>query len=97
MMTGLEALKNMCENCERSKVGRKELCPFRSISNDYCEEYETIEKKLKRLDKQDKVINILKKCIHTNLIYRTMLEDRLECGWITQEEYELATEGLADD
>ena len=46
-MSSLEALKTMCEECERSLAGRKQLCPFRSISNDHCEEYETIERDLK--------------------------------------------------
>lgn len=47
MPTSVEALKSMCENCERSLAGRKQLCPFRSISGDYCEEYEAIERELK--------------------------------------------------
>jgi hypothetical protein len=44
-MNPLTALKSMCE---RDKVGiRNQLCPFRSISNDYCEKYDMIEKGLK--------------------------------------------------
>ena len=66
-MTGIEALKNMCEECERSKIGRTQLCPFRSISNDYCEEYEAIKKELKALKiiKNHKLLNYViknKKC-----------------------------------
>ena len=53
-MNSKEALKNICSKCEEEKRKNKVLCPFRSISSDYCEEYETIEKDLE-------VLEILKK------------------------------------
>lgn len=53
-MTSKEALKNICSKCEEEKWKNKIRCPFRSISSDYCEEYETIEKDLE-------VLEILKK------------------------------------
>ena len=53
-MTSKEALKSICLECEKEKGVNKVACPFRSISNDYCEEFETIEKELK-------VLEILKK------------------------------------
>lgn len=53
-MNSKEALKNICSKCEEEKWKNKIRCPFRSISSDYCEEYETIEKDLE-------VLEILKK------------------------------------
>ena len=48
-MTSKEALKNICLECEKEKGKNKIACPFRSISNDYCEEYEKIKKDLEVL------------------------------------------------
>ena len=50
IMTGLEALKNICNHCEKQMGKRMVACPFRSISNEYCEEYETIKNSLKALE-----------------------------------------------
>lgn len=47
-MESIVALREMCLNCEKEKGTRLQRCPFRSISNDYCEEYEAIEKELKK-------------------------------------------------
>ena len=58
-MNSKEALKNICSKCEEEKWKNKIRCPFRSISSDYCEEYETIEKDLE-------VLEILKKNIKLN-------------------------------
>lgn len=57
-MTGKEALKQMCENCESGFTAKGQRCPFRSISNDYCDEYEAVKKELDQLDyyRQDKMI-----------------------------------------
>ena len=52
----------MCEKCERSLAGRKQLCPFRSISNDHCEEYEAIERELK-------AFSILKEAYHCKIFW----------------------------
>lgn len=62
-MNSKEALKNICSKCEEEKWKNKVRCPFRSISNDYCEEFETIEKDLEVLKilKEHVAIN---KCIY---------------------------------
>ena len=49
-MTSKQALKKICSKCEEALAKQKVRCPFRSISNDYCEEYETIEKELKAFE-----------------------------------------------
>ena len=50
-MMSKEALKNMCNHCEKLSIRDGFIgCPFRNISNDYCEEFETIEKDLKLLE-----------------------------------------------
>ena len=59
-MTSKEALKNICLECEKEKGKNKTACPFRSISNDYCEEYEKIKNDLE-------VLEILKKHIEINM------------------------------
>ena len=48
-MTSKEALKNICLECEKEKGKNKTVCPFRSIFNNYCEEYEKIKKDLEVL------------------------------------------------
>ena len=62
-MNSKEVLKNICSKCEEEKWKNKIRCPFRSISSDYCEEYETIEKDLEVLEilKEHVAIN---KCIY---------------------------------
>ena len=58
-MTSKKALKSICLECEKEKGVNKVACPFRSISNDYCEEFEIIEKDLeilecfKKIDKKE--------------------------------------------
>ena len=49
-MTSKKALKSICLECEKEKGVNKVACPFRSISNDYCEEFETIKKDLEVLE-----------------------------------------------
>ena len=49
-MTSKEALKSLCNECEKSLANEKLRCPFRSISNDYCWEIEAIQKDLEVLD-----------------------------------------------
>lgn len=58
-MISKEALKNICSNCEIEKAKNKVRCPFRSISNEYCDEYMKIEKDLE-------VLKILKKYLFVN-------------------------------
>ena len=60
-MASKEALKSICLECEREKGKNKIACPFRSISNEYCEEYDTIEKDLERLEILEKQNELLKK------------------------------------
>ena len=60
-MISKEALKSICLECEREKGKNKIACPFRSISNEYCEEYDTIEKDLERLESLEKQNELLKK------------------------------------
>ena len=67
-MTSKEALKNICLECEKEKGKNKTACPFRSISNDYCEEYEKIKKDLE-------ILEILKKHIEINM-YGTDSRDK---------------------
>ena len=56
-MNSKKALKEICINCRNninqipSKGDRPyKECPYRGISNDYCEEYETIKKDLEILE-----------------------------------------------
>ena len=50
-MNSKEALKSLCNQCETLKSKNVFIgCPFRNISNDYCEEFETIEKDLEGLE-----------------------------------------------
>ena len=70
-MTSEEALKNICLECEKEKGKNKTACPFRSISNDYCEEYEKIKKDLE-------VLEILKRSIFNKEIYKYTLDEKLK-------------------
>ena len=54
-MNGKEALNHICENCERAGAKIKTLCPYRSISGDYCEAYEQIKADLDELNKYKKL------------------------------------------
>ena len=50
-MNSKEALKSMCNHCEKLSIKDSFFgCPYRDISNDYCEEFETIKKDLKVLE-----------------------------------------------
>lgn len=74
-MTNQEALKEMCINCQKlmAEIPTKEdkdsieihscghqMCPWRVISNDYCEEYETLKKAIDRLEEVEKENNYFK-------------------------------------
>ena len=49
-MTSKEALKSMCNHCEKLSIRDGFIgCPYRCISNDYCEEFETIKRDLEVL------------------------------------------------
>lgn len=62
-ITSLEALRNICYECERHMAISKIRCPFRSISNEFCEEYDLIEKDLEILEiiKKHKLLNYVLK------------------------------------
>ena len=50
-MNSKEALKSMCNHCEKLSIRDGFIgCPYRNISNDYCEEFETIKKDLEVLE-----------------------------------------------
>ena len=50
-MNNKEALKSMCNHCEKLSIRAGFIgCPYRNISNDYCEEFETIKKDLEVLE-----------------------------------------------
>ena len=68
-MTSKEALKNICLECEKEKGKNKTACPFRSISNDYCEEYEKIKKDIE-------VLNIIKSSIYNKEIHKYALNEK---------------------
>ena len=56
-MNSKEALKSMCNHCEKLSIRDGFIgCPYRCISNDYCEEFEIIEKELKLLEGLKKYI-----------------------------------------
>lgn len=63
-MTSKEALKSICLECEIWKGKNKVRCPFRSISNDYCEEYDAIKKDLDRLEKLERIFEILQRHLY---------------------------------
>lgn len=45
-----EALKKICFECQQLMGEKQVACPWRSISNEYCEEYEEIKNQLEILD-----------------------------------------------
>ena len=49
-MTSKETLKELCKGCEYALSLSKQRCPFRSISNDYCDEYNDLLKDLEILE-----------------------------------------------
>ena len=94
-MTSKEALKSICLECEREKGKNKIACPFRSISNEYCEEYDTIEKDLERLESLEKQNELLKKDLKEYQAYiKKGVEEHYEdflsdYDLLLQENYEL--------
>ena len=71
-MTSKEALKSMCNHCEKLSIRDGFIgCPFRNISNDYCEEFEIIEKDLE-------VLEIIKKSITHKENHKYVLNEKLK-------------------
>lgn len=77
-MTSKEALKSICLKCEIEKGKNKVACPFRSISNDYCEEYETIKKGLDRLEKENKELKRLNKNLKNSNTHKDAYASKLK-------------------
>lgn len=50
-MNSKECLKHICDECQINAGKIQVACPFRSISNEYCDKYETIKQDLDRLEK----------------------------------------------
>lgn len=57
-MNSLRALRSICYECEKNMIRNETRCPFRSISNEYCEEYELIKKDLEKLEKIKEIITL---------------------------------------
>ena len=103
-MNSKEALKSMCNHCEKLSIRDGFIgCPFRNISNDYCEEFEIIKKELKALEiiKTKNVdIDYIKTCFYDK---KGGFKDynawavQYENEELTQEEYDLLKEVLEDD
>lgn len=72
-MTSKEALKSLCNHCVKLSIRDGFIigCPFRNISNDYCEEFETIEKELE-------VLNIIKRSIYSRESHKYVLNEKLK-------------------
>ena len=49
-MNSSRALRSICYECEKNMAINKTRCPFRSISNEFCEEYNLIKKDLEILE-----------------------------------------------
>ena len=57
-MNSSRALRSICYECEKNMAINKTRCPFRSISNEFCEEYNLIKKDLEILEILKKHYNI---------------------------------------
>lgn len=49
----LGLLKQLCKHCEGTLNQCEKLCPWRSISNDYCDEYESLRVAIESDDYDD--------------------------------------------
>lgn len=52
-LTYEEALKSICDKCYMEAGKRQVSCPFRSIDNDYCKEYEIVKEAIEKAKKYD--------------------------------------------
>ena len=62
-MNSKECLKHICDECQKNAGKIQVACPFRSISNEYCDEYETIKQSLDRLEQLEKENQELRKAV----------------------------------
>lgn len=53
-MNSKDCLKHICDECQRNAGKIQVACPFRSISNEYCDEYVQIKQDLDRLEQLEK-------------------------------------------
>ena len=89
-MSSKEALKSMCNHCEKLSIRDGFIgCPFRNISNDYCEEFETIEKYLE-------VLEILKKHYDKDSLIVSLGEFILFCVHKDNKDFNKVKEWLED-
>ena len=109
-LSPLKALKDLCENCHKhiqSQPSKGYLpykeCPWRHISNDYCEEYETVKKSLKALEiikkKKVQVSNLLfylktNACDDSVLSWYNEYIVEFDERTLTEEEFDLLKEVL---
>lgn len=70
-MNSKKALKSICLECEKEMGKNGVRCPFRSISNEYCEEIEIIQKDLEVLD-------IIKRSVYTKEIHKYVMNEKLK-------------------
>lgn len=77
-MNSLEALRNICYECERHMSISKIRCPFRSISNEFCEEYDLIKKDLEILEILKKSTIIIKDKEEYNKVKDWLLHNDLQ-------------------
>ena len=68
-MNSEKALKELCSKCEHESGKRKVACPFRSISNEYCDEYESIKNDLELLNQYEERLNYH---VNTDLLYTSL-------------------------
>lgn len=73
-MTNREALRKLCSDCEKLGGKLQMACPFRSISNEFCNEYEQVEKALKKLEY---IESIEKKHTISAVAYMTLIDEDL--------------------
>ena len=54
-MKSIDCLNNLCKHCEKITIRNGFIgCPYRCISNDFCEDYEIIMNDLKLLEELKK-------------------------------------------
>lgn len=83
-MTNREALREMCSTCERHIGEQHKACPFRSISNEFCNEYEKVEKALKKLEY---IESIEKKHTISAVAYMQLIDEKLTLKKEKNDEY----------
>lgn len=85
-MSSLEALKRICNDCEKEMAINKIRCPFRSISNEHCKEYELIKKDLE-------ILEILKKSMSVDTeVFENDNHEVVEYEYIAFNDWELDIE-----